>query len=91
MFKAHANAGRSRSWDQTEYDNPGGTLCEPASLSSTDGRREGARKRGRERHRQIDTEKGKGSHLQPTSLLTSFSGCGTHGSSGHNETSFCEY
>lgn len=32
VCKAHANAGFGRGpWDQTEDDNPGGTLCGPAN------------------------------------------------------------
>lgn len=31
VCKVHANAGCLGPWDQTEDDNPGGTLCGPAN------------------------------------------------------------
>lgn len=64
MCKVHANAGCLGPRDQTEDDNPGGTLCGPANGASQMGGEEG-RRRCRQKER--------ATVLGPVSLSTSFS------------------
>lgn len=68
-------------WDQTEDDNPGGTLCGPANWASQMGGGKGSL-------RKLSTG-GEGHH--PPNLISLHFRFVLHRSSYHYETSFCEY